>query len=122
MAADIEKYDLPFGDEEGDGQAITVGEADGMTAGEFAGQGMESEAGLKGVVLQIGEHFAKAGPQLGMFLEKLPCLPQKLFGGRQGEHQSDSSPSSAVSSSSAVTKRRTRPSLTSSSAVRTRAR
>jgi len=122
MTADIEEHDLPFGDEEHEDRAIGVVKTDGMTAGEFAGQGMEPEAGPKGVVLQIVEHFAKASFQIGMFPEKLPRLPQKLFGGRQGEHESDSSASNAASNSSAVAKWRARPSLTSSNAVRTRAR
>jgi len=83
MTADIEEYDLPFGDEEHEDRAIGVGKTDGMTAGEFAGQRMEPETGPKGVVLQIGEHFAKASFQIGMFPEKLPRLPQKPFGGRR---------------------------------------
>lgn len=55
MTADIEEDDLPFGDEEREGQAIDVGKTDGMTTGEFVGQGMESEVGLKGTILQFPE-------------------------------------------------------------------
>jgi len=47
---------------------------------------VEPEAGLKGIVLQIGEHLAEAGLQTGMFFKKLPRLPQKLFGGQTALH------------------------------------
>jgi hypothetical protein len=41
MTADVEKHDLLVGDDQCQGDAVSVGYADGMATGELAGQWME---------------------------------------------------------------------------------
>ena len=51
MTADVEQDNLFFGNEQGQGNAVTVGKADGMASGKFAGERMERQAGLKRILL-----------------------------------------------------------------------
>src|SRR5665647_922029 len=120
MAADIEKKDLLLGDQQRQGDSVAVGEADAITTAEFPAEGMQLQVRLKGIALQFADHFAKAGDEIGVFLEETARLAEKLLRGDDVVHQSPST-SRALSRSSAVAKVVTLPALTSSSAVFTRA-
>jgi hypothetical protein len=78
MTADVKQDFLFFGNKEGQGNPVAVSEADGVTAGELAAQGVELQVGLKGVFLQVGDDFNKTGFQVRMLPEELARLMQKL--------------------------------------------
>jgi hypothetical protein len=70
MTADVEKDDLLRGDQQGEGDAVAVGEPHGMAAGEAAGEGMQAEGGLEGVVLKVGQELGEAGLEVGVVWTK----------------------------------------------------
>lgn len=122
VAADVEKNDLLFGDQEREGNPVAVDEAHGLATGKLASQGVERQVRLERVVLQVSQQPGEAGLELEMLLEELARLAQKLLWLGNGVHYAGSSPSRALSRSSAPLNRFTRPSFTSSRDARTRAR
>lgn len=121
MAAHIEEDDFLFGEQKSKGNAVVVGETDGVAACEPATQGMQVQMGLERIRLQVLEHFRKTRLQVGMLFEKLSSVAEKLPGGDEIVHYSVSSASRAFSSSSVVLNTFTLPSLTSSNEERMRA-
>ena len=61
MGTDIKQDDLPFGDLEDQGQAVSVGEADRLDAGENSGQPLQPQARLKGVLPELPKRFPQDG-------------------------------------------------------------
>jgi len=62
MGADIDKKDFVFAHLHGQGYAVAVGEANGLHALEFSGQGVQAQAGFKWIGAQLRHGFDEAGP------------------------------------------------------------
>jgi hypothetical protein len=86
MTADVEQDDLLFGYHDSQGNAVTVGQSDGMAAGYFAGKLMQSEGRLERVLLQSLEDRCETGLQVRMFFEEFTCLPEELIRSGYAEH------------------------------------
>ena len=86
MAADIEQDDLIVGNQQSQGNAVTVGETDSMATRKFAGELMKSKSRLKRVLLQGGDDRRKAGFDVRVLLEKLPCLAKELLRSGNDKH------------------------------------
>ncbi len=86
MAADVEQDNLIFGQQQGQGYAVGIGQSDGMASGKLAGERMKAEARLKGVLLQGADRCRKARFKIRVFPEKLACLAEKDFRGGNTEH------------------------------------
>ena len=86
MTADIKQDDLLLGDQQRQSDAVAVGQTHGVATGEFTGERVQPERGLKGVALQVFEEPGKRRAQVGVFLEKLAGLTQKLLRHDQAEH------------------------------------
>ena len=78
MAANIKQDDFLCGNHQGQGNPVTVCEADGITSGELAAQGVQLQTGLEWVFLQVAEQFGKARSQVGMFYEKFARMVEKF--------------------------------------------
>ena len=74
MATDIEEDDFLLCDEKRESNSVTVREADGMAAVEFAPQGVKRKMRLERVVLQVGNHAGEAWLEVGMFFEEFAGL------------------------------------------------
>lgn len=68
MAPDINQENLFFGNFQGQGYPVAVGEADGMHPLKLALQRVQPQMGLKRVLLQIAQDLGKALLQVRMVL------------------------------------------------------
>src|SRR5512133_3782300 len=121
MTANVKQDDLMLADQQGQCNAVGIGQPDGMATRKLAGELMKAEARLKRVLLQSRYGRSEAGFEIRMLPEESACLPEKLFRCGNAEHAHSPSRSSACSSSSAEANLRTRPAFTSSSDAFTRA-
>ena len=86
MAANIKQDDFLFGNHQGQRNPVTISEADGITSGELAAQGVQFQTGLERVFLQVAELFGKAWPQVGMFFEEFSRLAEEWQRCNDGIH------------------------------------
>lgn len=88
MTTNIKQYNLLLSHQQRKRNTITIGKADSVASGQFPGQRVQPQGGLKRVLLQFGDYFGKAGLGIGMLLEKLAGLMEELLRGGDGVHVS----------------------------------
>jgi len=69
MTADVEQDDLMLADQQGQSNAVGIGQPDGMASGKLAGELMKAEARLKRVLLQSAGSRSEAGFEIRVMAE-----------------------------------------------------
>ena len=59
-----------FGDQQGKGHAVAVGETDGMTTGKISGEGVQRQTRLERVIMQLADYFREAWLEVRVLFEE----------------------------------------------------
>ena len=112
MAADVDQQDFVRGDLQGEGDAVTVGQTDGLQTLQLAGEGVQFQTRLEGIGHELAHDFGEARTQVGVAGKE---LAQAAVEGGSGGKRPIYSASMWRISASTLSWRVTRPAAASSS-------